>query len=104
MYSRPLPVKPMETKTLPPLQPTPSTAPPRTDGEVRGVPLQRWWDWPAALLIVMAAITASTRLSATGWTNHLEIIQTIAFLGVILGLALGQTRFSGRLAVYLALA
>jgi len=52
----------------------------------------------------MAAITASTRLSATGWTNHLEIIQTIAFLGVILGLALGQTRFSGRLAGYLALA
>lgn len=67
-------------------------------------PVQRWWDWTAALLLIVATITASTRLAATRWTNHLEIIQTIAFMGVILGLALGQTRFSPRLALYLALA
>ncbi|MBN1149240.1 MAG: transglutaminase domain-containing protein [Anaerolineales bacterium] len=67
-------------------------------------PSQRWWDLPAALLLLAAMSTAATRLVATKWTSHLPIAQTLVFYGVILGLALGQSRFSSRLAGFLAFA
>ncbi len=58
----------------------------------------RWWDFPAALLLLAALFTIATRLTATQWTTHLAIIQTLAVFGVILGLALGQSHFSSRIA------
>jgi transglutaminase-like putative cysteine protease len=54
----------------------------------------RWWDWPAAILIVAAIYVAATRLNATGWTDELNIVQTVALVGVIAGLALGKSTFS----------
>jgi transglutaminase-like putative cysteine protease len=62
----------------------------------------RWWDLPAASLLVVAILTAASRLVATDWTSHLEIAQTLAFAGVIAGLAIGQSRFSPRLSFFLA--
>jgi transglutaminase-like putative cysteine protease len=64
----------------------------------------RWWDLPAALLLLAALSTAATRLVATHWTRHLEIVQTLAFFGVLLGLALGKSRFSPRIAAFFAIA
>jgi hypothetical protein len=61
----------------------------------------RWWDFPAALLLMAAILTAGTRLVATDWTRHLAIVQTLVFFGVIGGLALGFSRFSGRAAVFI---
>jgi transglutaminase-like putative cysteine protease len=54
----------------------------------------RWWDWPAAILLLAAILTATTRLIATRWTEELPLVQTVAFLGAVAGLALGQSRFS----------
>ncbi len=54
----------------------------------------RWWDLPAAALLVAALLTAATRLVATHWTEHLAISQTLVFFGAIAGLALGKSRFS----------
>jgi transglutaminase-like putative cysteine protease len=54
----------------------------------------RWWDLPAALILIAALLTAATRLATTQWTNELSIIQTITLLGSIAGLALGKSRFS----------
>lgn len=54
----------------------------------------RWWDWPAAFLLVAAILVASVRLNATNWTRELDLVQTVALLGVIAGLALGQSSFS----------
>jgi transglutaminase-like putative cysteine protease len=62
----------------------------------------RWWDFPAALLLLAAIQTAAIRLASTGWTVHLSIVQNLAFFGVILGLALGQSQFSPRIAGILA--
>ena len=42
----------------------------------------RWWDWPAALLLLAAIYVAATRLNATGWTDELNLVQTVALLGV----------------------
>ncbi len=63
----------------------------------------RWWDALSALLLVCAILTAATRLVVTNWTEDLYLVQTLAFLGVVLGLALGQSRFSPRLATFLAI-
>jgi transglutaminase-like putative cysteine protease len=60
----------------------------------------RWWDVPAAVILLVALVTAATRLVATRWTDHLPIVQTIAFLGVIAGMALGKSRFSPRLVFF----
>lgn len=54
----------------------------------------RWWDWPAVFLLAAAVLVAAFRLTATDWTNELDVIQTVAFLGVIAGLALGKSAFS----------
>ena len=58
----------------------------------------RWWDLPAAALLTVAILTSATRLVATKWTDELYLTQNIAFLGIITGLALGQSRFQPRLA------
>ena len=60
--------------------------------------LTRWWDLPATLLLLAALLTAVTRLVATKWTKDLSIVQTLCFLGLIAGLALGKSRFAPRLA------
>ncbi len=64
----------------------------------------RWWDLPAALLLGAAILTAATRLVATSWTDNLSIVQTVAFLGTLAGLALGDSQFSKRSALFFAFA
>ena len=64
----------------------------------------RWWDKSAALLLLAALVTAASRLVATGWADQLNRVQSLAFLGMVAGLALGQSRFSSRLVVILGLA
>lgn len=62
----------------------------------------RWWDALAALLLVCALLTAGTRLSVTRWTEDLGLVLTLAVLGTVLGLALGQSLFSPRTSLILA--
>jgi len=63
----------------------------------------RWWDLPAALLLLAAVSTAATRLVVTQWTDHLNLVTLLACLGVLAGLALGQSIFSPRQATAFAL-
>ncbi len=65
-------------------------------------PDTRWWDFPAALLLLILITTAFTRLIATEWTDHLRLMRTIAWLGLIAGLALGVSRFSPRRSTFFA--
>ncbi|RPI87883.1 MAG: hypothetical protein EHM41_03370 [Chloroflexi bacterium] len=62
----------------------------------------RWWDALAALLLICALITAAARLSVTHWTEDLGLAMTLAVLGAVLGLALGQSIFSPRTSFILA--
>ncbi|MEE8389973.1 MAG: hypothetical protein V3S14_04150, partial [Anaerolineae bacterium] len=64
----------------------------------------RWWDILAAFLLLAALLTGSSRLIATKWVDHLDITRSLAILGGLAGLALGQSRFSPRLATTFALA
>lgn len=63
----------------------------------------RWWDTLSALLLVCALLTAATRLVVTRWTEDLYLTQTIVFIGVVLGLMMGQSRFSSRVVILLSL-
>lgn len=63
----------------------------------------RWWDPLAASLLLAGLLTAAGRLVATEWVDHLSLIQTLAVLGGMAGLALGQSRFPPGLAVVFAL-
>lgn len=54
----------------------------------------RTWDLPAAFLLLAALIVAASRLVATEWTDHLNVIQALTFLGVLAGLTLGKSVFS----------
>ncbi|MDY7076253.1 MAG: transglutaminase-like domain-containing protein [Chloroflexota bacterium] len=56
----------------------------------------RWWDLPAACLLLAALSAAAARLIVTEWTEHLHIVQTLTFLGALAGLALGQSIFPPR--------
>jgi transglutaminase-like putative cysteine protease len=66
------------------------------------IPDTRWWDLPAALLLLVIITTAFTRLVATEWTDHLRLTRTIAWVGLVAGLALGVSRFSPRRATFFA--
>ncbi len=56
--------------------------------------IQRWWDFPAAILLLAALVTTASRLVATRWTEDLAIVQTLVFFGVLAGIALGKSIFS----------
>ena len=62
----------------------------------------RLWDWRAALLAVAIVEISSTRLVATEWTPFLYFTQTMGFIGVILGLALGYSNFSRQTVIRIA--
>jgi transglutaminase-like putative cysteine protease len=53
----------------------------------------RRWDFPAAILLLLALLASAERLVATGWTEGLGVTLTLTLLGAALGLALGVSRF-----------
>ena len=67
-------------------------------------PKMRWWDTLTTLLMMMCLFIATLRLISTHWTENLAIVQPVAFLGIILGLALGQSSFSPRVGRFFTLA
>jgi len=64
----------------------------------------RWWDLPAALLLLLALISLAGCLIKTEWVDHLRLVRILIFLGGVTGLALGQSRFSPRQVAVFALA
>ena len=66
--------------------------------------LTRWWDWQSAILGLVVVQVAAARLVATKWTDHLTLTQMVGLLGLLLGLALGQSIFSRIAAGLLAIA
>jgi transglutaminase-like putative cysteine protease len=53
----------------------------------------RWGDWSTAFLLVISMQVAAARLAATLWTIDLFLVQVVTFIGTLLGLTLGKSRF-----------
>ena len=70
----------------------------------RQPPQARFWDLPAALLLIAALVTVAGRLVATKWIEHLSVVHTMVFLAALIGMALGWSRFASYLAVVLGAA
>ncbi|MBI5945846.1 MAG: transglutaminase domain-containing protein [Chloroflexi bacterium] len=56
----------------------------------------RWWDLPSAVFLFLATLFSAWRLQSTGWTDGLEYVRSVALLGLLVGLALGQSKFQKR--------
>lgn len=54
----------------------------------------RWWDWLGGVAFFLAMMAVASRLVATDWVSELTLVQMVALLGTLAGLALGVTRFS----------
>ncbi len=62
----------------------------------------RWWDFSSILFLTIAILIGSIRLAVTEWTDNLEGATYLAAIGLVLGLALGYSRFSTRLVNFFA--
>lgn len=63
----------------------------------------RWWDAPAALLLLAALFITASRLTVTRWTDDLHVVYVFTLFGAVAGLAVGQSAFSSRRAAVFAL-
>ena len=61
------------------------------------------WDWPSTALLILMLQVATARLVVTRWTDFLFFVQTLAALGLLLGLALGHSQFKRKSILLLAL-
>jgi transglutaminase-like putative cysteine protease len=67
-------------------------------------PTARQWDWISAGLLFLMLQMPAARLVTTDWAPFLYWTETMSGVGVLLGLALGASKFRGRTAALLALA
>ena len=63
----------------------------------------RWWDLPSAILLFLAILFSAWRLQSTNWTDGLEHVRNMALLGLVLGLALGSSRYQKRSVILLTI-
>ena len=54
----------------------------------------RWWDVLIAGAAIIAIYTVASRINATNWVEHLDILLYAALLAAVTGIALGYSRFS----------
>src|SRR5688572_17124793 len=64
----------------------------------------RWWDLPSAILLFLLIQFSAWRLQITDWTEGLTYVRNLSVLGLIVGLALGQSTFQKRGVILLSLA
>lgn len=65
-------------------------------------PPVHWWDWTSVVLLLLLLQTAAARLIATEWIPSLDLIRSFAWMGAIIGLAVGYSVFSSRRARWLS--
>jgi transglutaminase-like putative cysteine protease len=62
----------------------------------------RWWDWASVILLFFLLQTLASRLVATTWTSYLYLAQTASYIAYVVGIALGYSTFSPRIARWLS--
>jgi transglutaminase-like putative cysteine protease len=65
---------------------------------------ERWWDLPSAAFLFFAILFSTWRLQSTNWVEGLEHVRSVALAGVVIGLALGQSKYQKQAVVFLSLA
>jgi transglutaminase-like putative cysteine protease len=60
--------------------------------------LDKWWDFPTALALIITLWLMGLRIEATEWTQYLYVVSNLLILGGILGMLLGASRYRKRTA------
>ncbi len=55
--------------------------------------LDRWWNFPAALMLLSAFMMTSLKIQSTNWTEDLHLMNWLTFFGFILGIGIGYSQF-----------
>lgn len=63
----------------------------------------RNWDWLSGILLFLLLQVSAARLVTTNWAPYLYFAETLAGFGVMLGLALGASRFSRAAVIWLGI-
>lgn len=63
----------------------------------------RWWDIPSAIFLFLMVIFSAWRLQSTNWTEGLGHVRNVAIFGLLIGLALGQSKFQKRGVIFLSI-
>jgi transglutaminase-like putative cysteine protease len=66
--------------------------------------VKRNWDWLSVILVIFTMEIAVARLVATLWTKELSLVLVVTFLGTVLGLALGVSKYRRFWVIFIALA
>lgn len=61
----------------------------------------RWWDLPSAMFLFLILLFSTWRLQNTEWTDDLDKVWDVAFWGMVIGLALGQSIFRRNMLILL---
>ncbi len=69
---------------------------------VKRIPV-RFWDFLSVIILVIAQTVVCQRLFITGWTSGLSLSVVLDFLGIVLGLSLGISRFKSAVTTLLVL-
>lgn len=59
------------------------------------VRLDRWWNFPAAIMLLAAFMMTALKIQSTNWTEDLHLMNWLTFIGFILGIGLGYSQFRG---------
>ncbi|MFN3492094.1 MAG: hypothetical protein ACK40V_07735, partial [Anaerolineales bacterium] len=62
----------------------------------------RWWDAPSAILLFIIIQVSAWRLQAANWVEQLYLVGNIATIGLLVGMALGQSKFQRRNVILLS--
>ena len=63
----------------------------------------RWWDLPSTIFLFLTILFSAWRLQTTDWAEGLGYVLNVALLGLIVGLALGQSKFQKRGVIFLSI-
>ena len=63
----------------------------------------RWWDLPSAIFLFLTILFSAWRLQTTDWAEGLGHVRNVALLGLVIGLALGQSVFQKRGVIFLSI-
>ncbi len=63
----------------------------------------RWWDLPSTIFLFLIILFSAWKLQTTDWAEGLGYVLNVALLGLIVGLALGQSKFQKRGIIFLSI-
>lgn len=53
----------------------------------------RWWNFPSTIILFAALMMTALKIQSTNWTDDLHLINWLTFIGFLLGVGVGYSKF-----------